>query len=80
MTWQNFFTTSIMKCCYSGTVLNLPYNYKADFNQTAMEANENYDFYPMMAIVGVAASMLLVGGNNGNYGGGIFGFINLLCS
>ena len=49
---SGIFVTSMMDCCHSGTVLDLPYNFKADCSSTGMEANENYDFDKMEDLIG----------------------------
>ena len=41
---RGVFVTSIMDCCHSGTVLDLPFNFKADGEQSEMTGNEDFDF------------------------------------
>jgi hypothetical protein len=41
---RGVFVTSIMDCCHSGTVLDLPFNFKADGEQSEMTGNDGFDF------------------------------------
>jgi len=52
---RDVFVTSMMDCCNSGTVMDLPYNFKADGNQTAIVPEENYDFDAVPELVSSAS-------------------------
>ena len=55
--------TCIMDCCHSGTVLDLPYEFRGDGSQTEMTAPAGFNYNKLLQLAHAAANAGLLGKN-----------------
>jgi hypothetical protein len=72
---QGVLLTCLMDCCHSGTVLDLPYKYVADGEQTEMSFDGNFDLEKLQQLFNLAKKM-----HGAFQSGGIQGVLSEICS